>query len=123
MQFALKYVEDLSDDALKDKEVGCIFDLLKTIKTLLRRCSVVETNVDSLRLSTTLRMFKIAHYNAKMNALKEVWSRCLRWSAISSLPLSDQRTSGCEADGGAILSSQGRSQEPHPSGKSSALAD
>lgn len=73
MQFALKYVEELSDDALKDKEVGCIFDLLKTIKTLLRRCSIVETNVDSLRLSTTLRMFTIPHFNAKMNALKEVW--------------------------------------------------
>ena len=74
MQFALKYVEDLKDDSLKDKEVGCVFDLLKNLKTLLRRCSIPDTasNVDTLRLNTTLRMFNIPHFNAKMNALKEV---------------------------------------------------
>ena len=52
MQIALKFVEDLTDDNLKDKEVGCVFDLLKSIKTMLRRCSISDTagNVDSLRL-------------------------------------------------------------------------
>ena len=74
MLFAMKFVEGLADDSLKDKEVGCVFDLLKTLKTLFRRCGMLHyTNkVDSLRLTTTLRMFQIPHYNAKMNALKEV---------------------------------------------------
>ena len=37
------------------------------------------TTVDNLRLETTIRMLNIAHFNAKMNALKEVGtfnSRC-----------------------------------------------
>ena len=74
MHFAMKFVEDLKDSTLKDKEVGCVFDLLKTLKTLFRRCGMMEiTNkVDGLRLTTTLRMFQFPHYNAKMNALKEV---------------------------------------------------
>ena len=74
MLFAMKFVEGMTDDALKDKEVGCVFDLLKTLKTLFRRCGMLDyTNkVDTLRLTTTLRMFQIPHYNAKMNALKEV---------------------------------------------------
>lgn len=74
MDFALKYVEKLSDDHLKDKEVGCVFDLLKNLRTLLRRCNIHDaaTEVDTIRLDTTLRMFKIPHFNAKMNALKEV---------------------------------------------------
>ena len=74
MHSAIAYIEKLSDDTLKDKEVGCVFDLLKTLKTLFRRCGLIEmtTEVDNLRLTTTLRMFKIPHYNAKMNALKEV---------------------------------------------------
>ncbi len=74
MLFAMKFVEELKDDSLKDKEVGCVFDLLKTLKTLFRRCGMMETaiKVDTLRLTTTLRMFKTPHYNAKMNALKEV---------------------------------------------------
>ena len=77
MHFAIRFVEELKDDALKDKEVGCVFDLLKTLKTLFRRCSMTEATfrVDTLRLTTTLRMFKIPHYNAKMNALKEVKKR------------------------------------------------
>ena len=74
MQFAIQYIGDLSDDNLKDKEVGSVFDLLKTLKMLLRRCNMIEmgNTVDTLRLTTTLRMFRIPHFNAKMNALKEV---------------------------------------------------
>jgi ubiquitin carboxyl-terminal hydrolase 9/24 len=74
MQYAIKFIEKLTDENLKDKEVGCLFDLLKTLKTLLRRCNLIDTSliVDTLRLTMTLRMFHIPHFNAKMNALKEV---------------------------------------------------
>ena len=55
-------------------QVGCVSDLLKAIKTLLIRCSLWDmvSTVDNLRLSTTIRMLNIPHFNAKMNALKEV---------------------------------------------------
>lgn len=71
---AMRFIHELSDDKLKDKEVGCVSDLLKAIKTLLVRCSLREliTTVDNLRLDTTIRMLNISHFNAKMNALKEV---------------------------------------------------
>ena len=71
---AIRYIHELTDDKLKDKEVGCVSDLLKAIKTLLVRCSLREliTAVDNLRLDFTIRMLNIAHFNAKMNALKEV---------------------------------------------------
>ena len=71
---AMRFIHELSDDKLKDKEVGCVSDLLKAIKTLLVRCSLRElvTTVDNLRLDTTIRMLNIPHFNAKMNALKEV---------------------------------------------------
>ena len=67
-------MNDLSDESLKDKEVGCVSDLLKSLKTLFLRCSVrdVASTIDSLRLSTSIRMLNIPHFNAKMNALKEV---------------------------------------------------
>ena len=62
-------------------QVGCVSDLLKSVKSLLVRCSLWDmvTTVDNLRLETTIRMLNIAHFNAKMNALKEVGtfnSRC-----------------------------------------------
>ena len=71
---AMRFIHELSNDKLKDKEVGCVSDLLKAIKTLLVRCSLRElvTTVDNLRLDTTIRMLNIPHFNAKMNALKEV---------------------------------------------------
>ena len=71
---AMRFVHDLSDDDMKDKEVGCVSDLLKAIKTLLIRCSLWDmvSTVDNLRLSITIRMLNIPHFNAKMNALKEV---------------------------------------------------
>lgn len=70
----IKYVHSLSDDSLKNKEVGCVSDLLKSLKTLLLRCNVMEmvTTIDNIRLETTIRMLNISHFNAKMNALKEV---------------------------------------------------
>lgn len=71
---AIRFIHGLSDDMLKDKEVGCVSDLLKALKTLLLRCSIrdLASTVDSLRLDTTIRMLKTPHFNAKMNALKEV---------------------------------------------------
>ncbi len=49
-------------------------DLLKYLKSLLIRCSLwdVVSAVDTLRLETTIKMLNIPHFNAKMNALKEV---------------------------------------------------
>lgn len=49
-------------------------DLLKALKTLLLRCSIrdLASTVDNLRLDITIRMLKTPHFNAKMNALKEV---------------------------------------------------
>lgn len=71
---AVKYIHNLTDDSLKNKEVGCVSDLLKSLKTLLLRCNLLEmvTTIDNIRLETTIRMLNIAHFNAKMNALKEV---------------------------------------------------
>lgn len=56
------------------RQVGCVSDLLKSLKSLLVRCSLWDMvgTVDTLRLETTIRMLNIAHFNAKMNALKEV---------------------------------------------------
>ena len=49
-------------------------DLLKSLKTLLLRCSIrdIASTVDNLRLNMTIRMLNIPHFNSKMNALKEV---------------------------------------------------
>lgn len=71
---SIRFVHNLTDENLKDKEVGCVSDLLKSLKTLFLRCSVrdVAATIDTLRLSTTIRMLMIPHFNAKMNALKEV---------------------------------------------------
>ncbi len=71
---AVKFIHNLTDESLKNKEVGCVSDLLKSLKTLLLRCNLLEmvTTIDNIRLETTIRMLNIAHFNAKMNALKEV---------------------------------------------------
>ena len=74
MAKAFSFVKGLSDDSLKDKKVGCVSELLKSLKTLSLRCSLREMSnaIDNLRLNITIRMLKIPHFNAKMNALKEV---------------------------------------------------
>ena len=100
---AMRFIHELSDDRLKDKEVGCVSDLLKAIKTLLVRCSLRElvTTVDNLRLDITIRMLNIPHFNAKMNALKEVvrlTEEPFQVSSFLSYKLSIQqftRTSSC----------------------------
>ena len=57
------------------RQVDCVSDLLKSLKALMVRCCVWDkvTSIDQLRLDTTHRMLNIPHFNAKMNALKEVW--------------------------------------------------
>ena len=91
---AMRYIHDLTEEELKEKEVlafghpirtcltstnvslqvGCVSDLLKSLKSVLSRCSLWDmvATVDNLRLDTTIRMLNIPHFNAKMNALKEV---------------------------------------------------
>ena len=48
--------------------------LLKTLKTVCLRVWSHESaqKIDQVRLDITLRMLKTPHFNAKMNALKEV---------------------------------------------------
>ena len=81
---AIKFVKDLSTESLKEKDVGCVSDLLRSVKSLLVRSTSWDlvSTVDSLRLEITTRMINIPHFNAKMNALKEV-SRKLRCALMS----------------------------------------
>ena len=55
------------------QEIGKVFDLLRTLKLL---CQVLWKDklsyLDELHLGTLLNMLKSAHYNARMNSLKEV---------------------------------------------------
>ena len=55
-------------------QVDCVSDLLKSLKALMVRCCLWDrvAAIDQLRLDTTHRMLNIPHFNAKMNALKEV---------------------------------------------------
>ena len=57
------------------QEVGSVSVLLKTLKTVCLRVWSHESaqKIDQVRLDITLRMLKTPHFNAKMNALKEVW--------------------------------------------------
>ena len=56
------------------QEVGSVSVLLKTLKTVCLRVWSHESaqKIDQVRLDITLRMLKTPHFNAKMNALKEV---------------------------------------------------
>eukprot|EP00795_Rhopilema_esculentum_P004483 gene4483-20726_t len=70
---AVMYVKDLKDSDIKEKEIGKVFDLLRTLKLL---CQVLWKDklsyLDELHLGTLLNMLKSAHYNARMNSLKEI---------------------------------------------------
>ncbi|XP_065904481.1 ubiquitin carboxyl-terminal hydrolase 24-like isoform X2 [Dysidea avara] len=72
--YGIHFVENMPEADMKNKEVGCVSDLLHTLKTLCLHCWSVEDSlkIDKLRLDTTLKMLKTPHFNAKMNALKEV---------------------------------------------------
>jgi ubiquitin carboxyl-terminal hydrolase 9/24 len=68
------YIQKLSEDDFKRKETGQVSDLFATLKLLFR---VMWTShhvdiVHQLRLDTSRKMLQTAHFNAKMNALKEI---------------------------------------------------
>ncbi len=90
-------------------------DLLRSLKSLLIRCSLWDmvTAVDKLRLDTTIRMLNIAHFNAKMNALKEVGTMGRTLDSVSSPLPPPTLPVGREADGGAIPGSNQGREEPH----------
>ncbi|CAH1774066.1 unnamed protein product [Owenia fusiformis] len=73
MERAVKYVQGLKEDELKDKKVGCVNEMLASIKLL---CLSIWPNdvqaVDTLRLDFALRMLKSPHFNARMNSLKVI---------------------------------------------------
>ena len=71
---SVKFVDGLTEADLKQKEVGSVSDLLKTLKTLCMRVWSHESaqKIDQVRLDITIRMLKTPHFNAKMNAMKEV---------------------------------------------------
>lgn len=68
-----KYVRELQEDDFKQKKLGSVSELLTIMKLIYRELwSKDVTSVDELRLAVTLRMLKSPHFNAKMNALKEL---------------------------------------------------
>nr|CAB3267565.1 ubiquitin carboxyl-terminal hydrolase 48-like [Phallusia mammillata] len=73
LERAVKYIRELSEDDFKLKKLGSLSDLLTSMKGVCRVMWAKDvTSVDDLRLEVTLRMVKCPHFNAKMNALKEV---------------------------------------------------
>ncbi|XP_064477292.1 ubiquitin carboxyl-terminal hydrolase 24-like isoform X2 [Ornithodoros turicata] len=73
MARATDYIRSLSDEDLKNKNIGSITDLLKAVKTLCVYLWPSEiVNTSSLCLDVILRMLKCSHFNARMNGLKEL---------------------------------------------------
>lgn len=69
----LQYIQELTNEDMKQKAVGDVFDLLTTLKLLcMRLWQNMVSGVDELRLDVALKMLKSPHFNAKMNSLKEV---------------------------------------------------
>lgn len=55
------------------QRVGCVCDMLTVMKSLCQHLWQNEVQrIDELRLKIVLRMLKSPHFNAKMNALREV---------------------------------------------------
>ncbi|KAH9492249.1 Ubiquitin carboxyl-terminal hydrolase 24 [Bulinus truncatus] len=73
MEKAVKTIQALEEKDFKDKKIGSVSDLLSSMKLLcLQMWREDVDKLDDLRLAVTLRMLKSPHFNAKMNALKEV---------------------------------------------------
>uniref|UniRef100_A0A2C9KAF6 Ubiquitinyl hydrolase 1 n=1 Tax=Biomphalaria glabrata TaxID=6526 RepID=A0A2C9KAF6_BIOGL len=73
MEKAVKTIQALEEKDFKDKKIGSVSDLLSSMKLLcLQMWREDVDKLDDLRLDVTLRMLKSPHFNAKMNALKEV---------------------------------------------------
>ncbi len=67
------FIEQLEGEDFKDKNVGKVFDLL----VMMKKISVYVwqfdiENLHRLHLKVVLSMLKYAHFNSKMNSLKEV---------------------------------------------------
>jgi len=57
------------------QKVASVGDMLATMKLICLRLSPDDVQqIDSLRFNVILRMLKSEHFNARMNALKEVGS-------------------------------------------------
>jgi hypothetical protein len=68
-----EYIEKLEGEDFKDKNVGKVFDLLVMMKKI--SANVWEFDIENLHrlhLRVVLSMLKYAHFNSKMNSLKEV---------------------------------------------------
>eukprot|EP00794_Sanderia_malayensis_P007934 gene7934-8789_t len=70
---AVQYIKELKQTDIKEKEIGKVFDLLRTLKMLCQTLWKDKLNyLDELHLATLLNMLSSAHYNARMNSLKEI---------------------------------------------------
>ncbi|CAL1529935.1 unnamed protein product [Lymnaea stagnalis] len=73
MEKAVKTIQALEEKDFKEKKIGSVSDLLSSMKLLCLQMWPLDVDkLDDLRLTVTLRMLKSPHFNAKMNALKEV---------------------------------------------------
>ncbi|XP_057299797.1 ubiquitin carboxyl-terminal hydrolase 24-like isoform X2 [Hydractinia symbiolongicarpus] len=83
------YIKDLKPDDMREKEVDKVYDLLRTLHFICESLWPDKTTaIDELHLNTILKMLNLPHFNARMNALKEL-SRLIkeaekeRWSNIT----------------------------------------
>lgn len=66
-------MQSLEDSDFKEKKFGNVSNLLSSMKLLCLKLWPHDVDrLDQLRLEVTLRMLQSPHFNAKMNALKEV---------------------------------------------------
>ncbi|GFO40770.1 ubiquitin carboxyl-terminal hydrolase 24 [Plakobranchus ocellatus] len=73
MEKAVVTIQALEEKDFKEKKVGSVSNLLSSMKLLCLQMWPQDVDkLDDLRLQVTLRMLKSPHFNAKMNALKEV---------------------------------------------------
>lgn len=73
MNKAISYIKGLTDDDLKNKNIGSVTELLKAVKMLCVYLWPQEiASTSTLCLDVILRMLKCSHFNARMNGLKEL---------------------------------------------------
>ncbi|XP_063403289.1 ubiquitin carboxyl-terminal hydrolase 24-like [Mytilus trossulus] len=73
MEKCIKFVQNLDEKDFKQKNIGCVSELLGSMKLLCIQMWPQHTDsLDDLRLEIAFKMLKSPHFNAKMNSLKEV---------------------------------------------------
>ncbi|EEC12444.1 conserved hypothetical protein, partial [Ixodes scapularis] len=73
MSKAMGYIKGLTDEDLKNKNIGSVTELLKAVKMLCVYLWPQEiATTSSLCLDVILRMLRCSHFNARMNGLKEL---------------------------------------------------